>query len=108
MGSAPRRALLLGHSGFSSDHAPQHGHGYDGCEDYGWCHADTMNVNAAKLVYVRRVRSRSSTDAPMARMTSEASRAESASTFTPQRYERLGHTAMFGFFGCLPARIEPG
>ena len=46
------------------------------------CHAATMKLNAAKLVYVRSVRFRSSTDVPMARMTMAASSAETAWTFT--------------------------
>jgi hypothetical protein len=46
------------------------------------CQAATMKVNAANEVYVPRVRSRNSTDAPIARITSEASRADSARTFT--------------------------
>src|SRR5579863_9246877 len=46
------------------------------------CHADTVNVNAANDVYVRSDRDRSSTDTPIARISSAASSAETAWTST--------------------------
>ncbi len=47
------------------------------------CHAATTNVNAANDVYVRSERERSSTDVPIARISSAASKAETAWTSTP-------------------------
>jgi hypothetical protein len=46
------------------------------------CHADTVNVNAANAVNIRSRRDRSSTDNPIARIRSDASRAETAWMFT--------------------------
>ena len=48
-----------------------------------------MNVNAANDVYIRSERDRSSTEAPIARISSAASRAETAWTFSP-RVESTG------------------
>src|SRR5687767_6768837 len=47
------------------------------------CHALTVNVNAAKDVYILSLRDRSTTDAPIARISSAASSAETAWTSTP-------------------------
>ena len=44
------------------------------------CHAETVNVNAANDVYMRSERERSRTDAPIARIKSAASSAETAWT----------------------------
>jgi hypothetical protein len=46
------------------------------------CHAATVRLNAANDVYVRSERLRSSTDTPMAMITTAASSAETAWTFT--------------------------
>ena len=54
------------------------------------CHADTVNVNAANAVYIRSVRDRSSTDAPIARISSAASSAETAWTSTRAVYAGPG------------------
>jgi hypothetical protein len=48
------------------------------------CQAETTNVNVENETYVRSVRFRRMTDAPMARMTSAASSAETACTSTSQ------------------------
>src|SRR3954462_6479232 len=42
------------------------------------CHAATVNVNAANDVYIRSERDRSSTDVPIARITSAASSADTS------------------------------
>ena len=49
------------------------------------CHAETVNVNAANDVYMRSERDRSSTDAPIARISSAASSAETAWTSIAER-----------------------
>src|SRR5450432_1919724 len=46
------------------------------------CHAETVNVNATNARYTRSERERSSTDAPIARIRSAASSAETAWTST--------------------------
>ncbi len=50
------------------------------------CHAATVNVNAANDVYMRSERERSSTDAPIARISNAASSAETAWTSTRSVY----------------------
>jgi hypothetical protein len=50
------------------------------------CHADTVNVNAANDVYMRSERDRSTTDAPIARMSNAASSVETACTSTRPVY----------------------
>ena len=57
------------------------------------CQADTMKEKAANDVYVRSVRLRSSTEAPIAKITSAARSAETAWTFTPGVYQRFFGTA---------------
>ena len=46
------------------------------------CHADTVNVNAANAVYMRSDRDLSSTEAPIARISTAASSADTACTST--------------------------
>src|SRR5450432_3765665 len=46
------------------------------------CHAETVNANATNARYMRSERERSSTDAPIARIRSAASSAETAWTST--------------------------
>ena len=58
------------------------------------CHADTVNVNAANAVYMRSERERSSTDAPIARISSAASSAETAWTSIAPVYPRLPSLAI--------------
>src|SRR5689334_20077975 len=48
------------------------------------CHAETTKVNVENETYVRSVRFRRMTDAPIARMTSAASSAETACTSTDE------------------------
>ena len=49
------------------------------------CQVDTTNVNVANDTYERALRSRSRTDAPIAMISSAASSAETAWTFTDRR-----------------------
>ena len=76
------------------------------------CHADTVNVNAAKDVYIRSLRERRSTDAPIARISSAASSAVTAWTPTCGQHSsprlgglilRYGHAVPDPRFQSLPA-----
>src|SRR5512139_460603 len=67
------------------------------------CHALTVNVNAANDVYILSERDRSSTDAPIARISSAASSAETAWTSIQRSLQCQNHRHHRRFTGARPS-----